>query len=100
MTLVPFEHPSTDEQGWEERIPDETEDVSARLEYREMVSSLGAAVATLPERERLILSLYYVEGLTLKDCARALDISETRVSQLMHRAYARLRANPALAGAA
>jgi len=43
-----------------------------------MVSSLGAAVATLPERERLILSLYYVEGLTLKDVARALDISETR----------------------
>lgn len=100
MTLVPFEHPSIDDHGWEERIADETESVSAGLEYHDMVASLGAAVSTLPERERLILSLYYVEGLTLKDVARALDISETRVSQLMHRAYARLRTNPALVGAA
>lgn len=100
MSVVPIEQPSEDEHGWEERLADETATVSAGLEQRDMAECLSRAVAELPERERLILSLYYVENLTLKDIARALDISETRVSQLLHRAYARLRVNPALAGAA
>jgi len=81
-------------------VADEGATVSAHIEHEDMIRALTAAVALLPERERLMLSLYYVEGLTLKDVARALDISETRVSQVMHRAYARLRLDPGLAGAA
>lgn len=99
MSVVPIEQPAG-EHGWEERLEDETATVSDGLERRDMAECLSRAVADLPERERLILSLYYVENLTLKDIARALDISETRVSQLLHRSYARLRANPALLGAA
>ncbi|MCL4242256.1 MAG: FliA/WhiG family RNA polymerase sigma factor [Dehalococcoidia bacterium] len=100
LTVVPIEHPSDSEHSWEDRLVDESATVSTGLEQRDMAECLSKAIADLPDRERLILSLYYVEGLTLKDIARALDISETRVSQLLHRCYARLRANPALVDAA
>ncbi|TMQ66181.1 MAG: FliA/WhiG family RNA polymerase sigma factor [Candidatus Eisenbacteria bacterium] len=45
----------------------------------------------LPEQERLVVSLYYYEHLTLKEIGRALGISESRVSQVHTRAMARLR---------
>jgi RNA polymerase sigma factor for flagellar operon FliA len=48
-------------------------------------------VQTLPERERLVVALYYVEHLTMKDIAAVLSVSETRVSQLHAQAVKRLR---------
>ena len=45
----------------------------------------------LPERERLVVSLYYVEHLTMKEIALVLSVSETRVSQLHAQAVKRLR---------
>ena len=45
----------------------------------------------LPEQERLVVSLYYYEHLTLKEIGRALGISESRVSQVHTRAMMRLR---------
>ena len=63
---------------------------------RERHEALAAAVATLPERDRLVLSLYYVEELSLKAIAAVLDISESRVNQLKTRAINRLRNSSAL----
>jgi len=100
LTLVPIDHQADDETGWSERLIDETSPASARVERQELLTALRAAVEHLPERERLILSLYHVERLTLREIGHALDISETRVSQLIHRAYARLRKDPALSAAA
>jgi RNA polymerase sigma factor for flagellar operon FliA len=100
ITVVPFEMPSEEGSGWTERLSDGSQPVSADIEHADMIRALSTAISALPERERMMLSLYYVEGLTLKDVARALDISETRVSQIMHRAYARLRQDPGLASAA
>ncbi len=48
-------------------------------EFRE---ALAAAIADLPERERLVMSMYYDDELNLKEIGAVLDISESRVCQL------------------
>ena len=58
------------------------------------------AILALPERERLILSLYYQEELQLKEIGQVLEVSESRVSQLMKQAVMRLRASLQAHGAA
>jgi RNA polymerase sigma factor for flagellar operon FliA len=60
-------------------------------EKRELLRALVAALPHLPERERLILSLYYNEELTMKEISRVLEVSESRVCQLHAQALARLR---------
>jgi RNA polymerase sigma factor FliA len=54
------------------------------------------AIGMLPERERLIVRLYYIESRSLKSIGRAMAISESRASQLRHRAIKRLRSALAL----
>ena len=55
-------------------------------------TKLQQAVSNLPERERIIVQLYYIESQSLKSIGRALGISESRASQLRQRAPRRLRA--------
>ncbi|MBP6382225.1 MAG: RNA polymerase sigma factor FliA [Pseudomonadales bacterium] len=54
--------------------------------------AIAAAIAGLPERERLVLSLYYDDELNLKEIGLVLDVSESRVSQILSQATKRLRA--------
>lgn len=54
--------------------------------------ALARAVNGLPERERLMMSLYYKEDLNLKEIGAVLGVSESRVSQIHGQALARLRA--------
>jgi RNA polymerase sigma factor FliA len=70
---------------------DDDIDFTRGFEERELYGDLVRAVGTLPERERLVVSLYYVEKLTMKDIASVLSVSETRVSQLHSQAVKRLR---------
>jgi RNA polymerase sigma factor for flagellar operon FliA len=53
--------------------------------------ALAGAVTRLPEKEQLMMSLYYSEGLNLKEIGAVLGVSESRVSQLHGQALARLR---------
>jgi RNA polymerase sigma factor for flagellar operon FliA len=62
-----------------------------RLEEEEGKILLLRTLHQLPEQERLVVSLYYYEHLTLKEIGRALGISESRVSQVHTRAMSRLR---------
>ncbi len=75
-------------------VPADTEDTdfSARLEKRQLLESLTGAVKLLPEREWLIVSLYYKDEMTMKEISKILEISESRVCQLHGRALSRLRA--------
>ncbi|MFK7828936.1 MAG: RNA polymerase sigma factor FliA [Congregibacter sp.] len=54
--------------------------------------ALVEAIGKLPERERLMMSLYYAEGLNLREIGAVLEVTESRVSQLHGQALARLRA--------
>ena len=75
-------------------IPDESSpDPSVQAEMRELEDELTAAIETLPERERLLLSLYYREDLTMKEISQVLEISESRVCQIHARAVLKLRAH-------
>ena len=66
-------------------------DFTRSFEERELYEDLARSVQSLPERERLVVALYYVEHLTMKDIAAVLSVSETRVSQLHAQAVKRLR---------
>ncbi|MFA5677925.1 MAG: RNA polymerase sigma factor FliA [Pseudomonas sp.] len=55
-------------------------------------TALAEAIEKLPERERLVLSLYYDEELNLKEIGAVLGVSESRVSQLHSQCAARIRA--------
>lgn len=58
----------------------------------ELARVLGNAILRLPERERLVLSLYYEQELNLKEIGAVLEVSESRVCQLHGQALVRLRA--------
>lgn len=54
--------------------------------------ALAKAIAGLPERERLVVALYYDEELNLREIGQVLEVSESRVSQICSQAMLRLRA--------
>ncbi|HEX3033128.1 MAG TPA: FliA/WhiG family RNA polymerase sigma factor [Bacillota bacterium] len=66
-------------------------DPTAEAEYAEIKNMLGDAIDKLPERERLVIALYYYEGLTLKEIGQVLGVTESRISQMHSKAILRLR---------
>jgi len=56
-----------------------------------MQRALGLAIDRLPDREKLVIALYYYEGLTFKEIGKILGVSESRVYQLHTQAVLRLR---------
>ena len=61
------------------------------LENVEIKTLLGGAIDKLPDKERLVVALYYYEGLTLKEIGLTLELTEGRISQLHTKAILRLR---------
>ncbi len=61
------------------------------LQKKELVNELAKAIAKLPEKEKLVVSLYYYEQLTMKEIGKVLDVSESRVSQIHSKAMLSLR---------
>ena len=61
------------------------------MEEQEHTKVLAEAISHLQENEQIVLSLYYVENLLLKDIAQIMNISEPRVSQIHTRAISKLR---------
>ncbi len=59
--------------------------------FEEQKRILTEAINKLPERERLVIALYYYEGLTLKEIGKVLGVSESRISQMHTKAILRLR---------
>jgi RNA polymerase sigma factor for flagellar operon FliA len=62
------------------------------LQRESLKKALAAAISQLPERERMVLALYYNEELNLKEIGLVLGVSESRVSQIHSQAAARLKA--------
>jgi RNA polymerase sigma factor for flagellar operon FliA len=67
----------------------EPQSAFAQTELREMVAD---AITSLPEREKLVITLYYYEDLTLREIGEVLGVTESRVSQLHTKAILRLKA--------
>ena len=63
-----------------------------RLQAAEFRAALGGAIGQLPEREQLVLSLYYEQELNLREIGAVLSVSESRVCQIHGQAMLRLRA--------
>src|SRR5919109_1948948 len=61
------------------------------VESKDLVQKLATAIDELPERERLVLTLYYYEEMTLREIGEVLDLSEGRICQIFAQAVARLR---------
>jgi len=75
-----------------ETIQDENaDDPVSMVMFEEQKRVLTDAIDKLPEREKIVIALYYYEGLTLKEIGKVLEVSESRVSQLHTKAILRLR---------
>jgi RNA polymerase sigma factor for flagellar operon FliA len=67
------------------------EDVEQILAKQEMKDLIGTRMSELPEKEQLVLVLYYYEELTLKEIGEILDVTESRVCQIHTKAILRLK---------
>jgi RNA polymerase sigma factor for flagellar operon FliA len=81
---VSLNRPYNNEEGYMlyETIPDDVEIPDQTVEKEEEKELLIATMKTLEERDRLILSLYYYEGLNYREIADILNITVSRVSQI------------------
>ncbi len=75
-----------------------SESPSAVVEDHELSQIMRAEIRKLPEREKLVLSLYYDEGLTLAEIGQVLGVSESRVSQIHTKSVLHLRSRLTAAG--
>ncbi len=86
----------SDSSGDQVSLLDTLQDPDAQ-DPQEMVAAsdlrdrLSEAIATLPEREKLVIALYYYENLTLREIGEVLGVTESRVSQLHTKAVLRLK---------
>jgi RNA polymerase sigma factor for flagellar operon FliA len=77
---------------WHDAIADDADDLLTALIDVDLQTQVRHSVAALPERERAIIDLLYCEGLTMREIAARLNVSEARICQLHSRAVGQLRA--------
>ncbi len=82
-----FQQPFEDPLTWLE----DNQDPLTRIEGKDLLEKLAAAIEELPERERLVVTLYYREELTFREIGEVLDLSEGRICQIHTQAVSRLR---------
>jgi RNA polymerase sigma factor FliA len=91
--LLSYDEITTGEEGGFDQFSDNGPLPQQMLEDDEFRAQLVEAIGGLPEREQLIMSLYYEQELNLKEIGAVLGVSESRISQLLSQAHARLRAH-------
>lgn len=85
-----LDHRLVDRDGQSERHPEPAADQLAGLANKQLRAALERALAALPERQRAALLLVHYEGLSYRDAAEAIDVSEPAIKSLIHRARATL----------
>ena len=74
------------------RMPaDHAQRPDVMVEEAEFMQAVVQAIGDLPEREQMVMSLYYVEELNLKEIGEVLGVSESRVSQILSTVVKKLR---------
>jgi RNA polymerase sigma factor for flagellar operon FliA len=83
---------SGDQVSLLDTLPDrDAPDPEQLIDQSELRDRIADAIAALPEREKLVVALYYYENLTLREIGEVLGVTESRVSQLHTKAVLRLR---------
>lgn len=90
--VLAFEEAGVDETELPDGLHAAEGDPLGALEAGEARQLLASAIAELPEREQLVLALYYDDELNLKEIGEVLGVSESRVCQIHGQALLRLRA--------
>lgn len=91
FNVMHFEEIINDEYSAAFNIQDKSESSEDQLVNKEMKHILGELIDGLPEKERLVVTLYYYEELTLKEIASVLNVSESRISQIHSKVILKLR---------
>lgn len=90
--VLSFEDVFEPESEGENRLPGNEPDPLERLQEQDFREALAREVDRLPEREKLVMSLYYDDELNLREIGEVLGVTESRVCQLHGQALTRLRA--------
>lgn len=78
-----------DDQPWFADLGERADD---QMEREQLVAGMSAAIAGLPEREAMVLQLYFVEELNLDEIGEVLNVGAARVCQIKKAALEKLRA--------
>jgi len=81
-----------DEDAFGHSTSDGKTSVHDQLEKQHFQAKLSDSISSLPEREKMIVSLYYESELNLREIGSVMNVSESRISQLLSQAHIRLRA--------
>lgn len=90
--ILSFEDIGTGEESLLNNISHPQSSVLEGLQKEDMSALIASAIAGLPERERLVMALYYDEELNLREIGAVIGVSESRVSQIHSKAIIRLQA--------
>ncbi|MBD3821205.1 MAG: RNA polymerase sigma factor FliA [Thiotrichales bacterium] len=91
VQLLSIDEPDHDELS-EDRMVGQMKSQLAEISEEGFHRALSQEIANLPEKEKLVMALYYDEELNLKEIGEVLDVSESRVSQIHSQAIKRLKA--------
>lgn len=90
--MIGFDDRGSEAMPFVERCAGEAPAPPELLQDEQFRSQLAQAISQLPERERLVMALYYDRELNLKEIGAVLKVSESRVSQILSQSHGRLRA--------
>ena len=90
--VLSFEEMGYEGRGIDDLLSSEEPEPGDELLHQERRAGLTAAVEALPERERMVMSLYYGDELNLKEIGKVLGVTESRVCQIHSQALVRIRA--------
>jgi len=90
--VISWDDLGVDEETIRNTLVENKPGLHEELERHNFQEKLAEAIASLPERERMIVSLYYESELNLREIGNVLNVSESRISQLLSQAHIRLRA--------
>ncbi|WP_198263317.1 RNA polymerase sigma factor FliA [sulfur-oxidizing endosymbiont of Gigantopelta aegis] len=90
--ILSFEDIGNGEDSLIDSIPTPMSEPLDSLQKEDIKSQVATAIASLPERERLVMALYYDEELNLREIGAVIGVSESRISQIHSQAIIRLQA--------
>jgi len=90
--VMSFEDIGPGDDSFSDHLTDEKGSPLDGLQKEDFKNSLSDAISSLPERERLVMALYYTEELNLREIGEVLGVSESRVCQIHSQAVIRLQA--------